>query len=164
MARAKPPKDPESPPERHNWVDAVSRDAAPLGAAAFARAGFSDPTLVLHWEKIAGAEVARLARPLRLSQGPQGGVLTLMAEPAAAVFLSHETRALAERINTYLGRPAVARLKFVHAALTQPETLPPQLKPAKDVAPDDPVRTYSGPEGLREALWRLARARRSQSR
>jgi hypothetical protein len=163
MAKPKQPA-PDTPPQRRNRIDALSSDAGALGAAAFARAGFTDPTLVLHWEKIAGAEVARLARPLRLSQGPQGGVLTLMAEPAAAVFLSHETRALAERINTYLGRPAVARLKFVHAALTQAETQTPQLKPAKDVAPDDPVRTYSGPDGLRDALWRLARARHGQTR
>jgi hypothetical protein len=159
----KPPS-PDTPPERRKWVGPVSSDAPVLGAAAFARAGFSDPTLVLHWEKIAGPEVARLARPLRLSQGPHGGVLTLMAEPAAAVFLGHETRMLAERINTYLGRPAVARLKFVQAALTQPTPPPPQAKPAEDVAADDPVRTYCGPEGLREALMRLARARHSQNR
>lgn len=158
------PKDPEAPPQRRNWAAAVSGDASIVGAAAFARAGFSDPTLVLRWEEIAGAEVARLARPLRLTGGPHGGVLTLLAEPAAAVFLSHETRALAERINTYLGRPAVARLKFVQGALTQPTPQPPQLKPAKEVAPDDPVQSYSGPEGLREALWRLARARHSQTR
>jgi hypothetical protein len=158
------PKDPETPPQRRKWVGPVGSDAPVLGAAAFARAGFSDPTLVLHWEKIAGPEVARLARPLRLSQGAHGGVLTLMAEPAAAVFLSHETRALAERINGYLGRTAVTRLKFVQAALTQPEKPPPIAKPAPDIAPDDPVRSYTGPEGLREALMRLARARHSQTR
>ncbi len=158
------PKSPETPPERRKWVGPVSNDTGVLGAAAFARAGFSDPTLVLQWEKIAGPEVARLARPLRLSQGAHGGVLTLMAEPAAAVFLSHETRALAERINTYLGRPAVARLKFVQTALSQPTPPPPIAKLAPDIAPDDPVRTYTGPEGLREALMRLARARHSQIR
>jgi hypothetical protein len=158
------PKYPDTPPERRKWVGPVGGDAAVLGAAAFARAGFSDPTLVLHWEKIAGPEVARLARPLRLSQGAHGGVLTLMAEPAAAVFLSHETRMLAERINAYLGRTAVARLKFVQTALTQPERPLPQAKPAPDVGADDPVRGYCGPEGLREALWRLARARHSQNR
>ena len=103
MAKPKQPA-PDTPPQRRNRIDALSSDAGALGAAAFARAGFTDPTLVLHWEKIAGAEVARLARPLRLSQGPQGGVLTLMAEPAAAVFLSHETRALAERINNWIYR------------------------------------------------------------
>lgn len=163
MAKAKDPVT-DQPPERRKWAAPVSGDAAVLGSAAFARAGFRDPTLVLHWEKIAGPEVARLARPLRLSEGPHGGVLTLLAEPGAAVFLQHETRTLAERINTYLGRTAVTRLKFVQAALTQRDPPPPRVKPAQDIAPGDPALAYSGPDGLREALWRLARARHSQSR
>jgi hypothetical protein len=161
MAKA---KDPEAPPERRNWAGAVGSDTAPLGAAAFARAGFADPSLVLHWEKIAGPEVARLTRPLRLAQGAQGGVLTLMAEPGAALFLSHETRALAERINTYLGRPAVARLKFVQASLARRAAPVPNLKPAQAIASSDPVLSYAGPEGLREALLKLARARHSQDK
>lgn len=163
---AKAPKSSSSedrPLERRNWAGPVSRDASALGQTALVRAGFSDPTLVLHWEKIAGAAVARLARPIRLSEGPHGGVLTLLAEPGAAVFLQHETRSLAERINTYLGRSAVARLKFVQGALTQRPAPPKPLKPAPDLACDDPARAYSGPEGLREALWRLARARHSHS-
>lgn len=151
------------PPQRRNRVSPVSADAGPLGQAAFARAGFADPTLVLHWDEIAGPETARLARPLRLSQGPHGGQLTLLAEPGAAVFLQHETRTLCARINTFLGRPAVARLKFVQGSLTQrppPERL---SKPAETLALSDPARHYQGPEGVREALWRLARARRTQS-
>ncbi len=153
----------DKPPPRRNWVSPVSADTGAVGRAAFARAGFSDPTLVLHWTEIAGPATARLARPLRLSQGAQGGLLTLLAEPGAAVFLQHETRALCDRINTFLGRPVVARLKFVQGPLTQrppPERLP---KPAETLALSDPARHYQGPEGVREALWRLARARRTQS-
>ena len=75
---------------------------------AFVRAGFVDPTLVLRWEEIAGSETAALAQPIKLSEGPSGGVLTLKAEPGAALFLQHESRSLCERINAYLGRPAVA--------------------------------------------------------
>jgi len=150
-------------PPRRNWAGPVANDATHAGHAAFVRAGFADPTLVLHWEKIAGTEVARLCRPLRLSEGPHGGVLTLLAEPGAAVFLQHETRPLCERINTYLGRGAVARLKFVQGALTHRPPPPPSLRPAPELMPDDPALAYCGPEGLREALWRLARARHSRS-
>ena len=161
---AKTKKQPEDgAPARRNWAGPVSNDATNVGHAAFIRAGFADPTLVLHWEKIAGAEVARLARPLRLSEGPHGGVLTLLAEPGAAVFLQHETRPLCERINTYLGRGAVTRLKFVQGALTQRPPPPPSLKPAGELTPDDPALGYCGPEGLRAALWKLARARHSRS-
>ena len=154
--------DKEVPPQRRNWVSTLAPDAVLAGHAAFVRAGFADPTLVVHWTDIAGWETARLARPLRLSQGTNGGVLTLLAEPGAAVFLQHDSRALCERINTYLGRPAVARLKFVQGSLTQPPKPQPRAKVPDTVSRSDPAQRYKGPDGVREALLRLARARRSQ--
>ncbi len=155
-------KDRDEPPQRRNWVAPLAPDAAVAAQSAFLRAGFTDPTLVVHWTEIAGPETARLARPLRLSQGAHGGVLTLLAEPGAAVFLQHETRTLCERINTFLGRPAVARLKFVQGALTQRPEPPPRRKVPEALSPSDPAQCYQGPDGVREALWRLARARRIQ--
>jgi len=155
------PTDHDQSPQRRNWVSPVSADAVAAASNALARAGFSDPALVLHWEAIAGPELARLTRPMRLAESKHGGVLTLLAEPGAAVFLQHETRPLCERINTYLGRPAVARLKIVQAALTRRPPPPPGFTPAPEIAPSDPVLSYQGPEGLRQALQRLARARHS---
>lgn len=154
---------PEGQPLRRNWVSALAPDAAAAAQAAFARAGFLDPSLVLHWDEIAGAETARLARPLRLSEGPYGGVLTLVAEPGAAVFLQHDSRALCDRINAFLGRPMIARLKFVQGNLTPRPEAPPPRPPPEPLPDADPARDYSGPEGLREALLRLARARRSRT-
>lgn len=155
-------KQPEAPPERRGWAGQIAPDIMAVAGAAFAQKGFSDPALILQWEKIAGAETARLCRPLRLSQGPQGAVLTLMAEPAAAVFLLHESRSLCERINTYFGHPVVARLRFVQAALAQRPPLPKPIRPAAEMTQDDPAREFEGPEGIREALWRLARARHNR--
>ena len=152
------------PPKRRNWVSPLALDAAAAGQTAILRAGFADPSLVLHWEAIAGAETARLARPFRFAEGPHGGVLTLLAEPGAAVFLQHDSRALCERINLYLGRLAVTRLKFVQAALSR-YPLPPPRRPQPGPLPqDDPAQRYQGPEGLREALQKLARARRVRTR
>jgi len=149
-------------PQRHNWVSPLAPPAAAAARAAFARAGFPDPTLVLRWEEIAGPETARLARPIRFSQGPNGGVLTLKAEPGAALFLQHESRPLCERINAYLGRPAVSRLRFVQGPLIRRPA--PQLHKATPgtIPPADPVQKYHGPEGLGEALRNLARMRRSR--
>jgi hypothetical protein len=153
---AQPPKEKQEPPVgRRNWVGPVGADTGFNSTAAFARAGFSDPTLVLRWDDIAGPEVARLARPVRLS----GDVLTLMAEPGAALFLGHDQRSLTARINAYLGRQIVARVKFIQGRLTARPAPPPPHRPANSLNPGDPAGVYQGPERLREALHRLARWR-----
>jgi hypothetical protein len=164
MTMAQPPQDKqaarqngETPPPRRNWAASVGRDAGASAAAAFVRAGFSDPALVLHWSEIAGTEVARIARPVRFAA--KDGVLTLLAEPAAALFLGHESRALAARINAYLGHPAVTRLKFVQGRLTLPPAPPEPPQPAKKVNSTDPANTYRGPESVKAALQNLARWR-----
>lgn len=157
---ARPPKQTQDTSvPRHNRVAPVGNDAASLASTAFLRAGFSDPTLVLHWEEIAGPEVARLARPLKLSDSPSGGALTLRAAPGAALFLSHEKRALCERINAYLGRPAVTQIKFSQGALLTALPPPARQKPAGPLPAADPSRRYHGPEGLAKALQALARRR-----
>jgi hypothetical protein len=110
-------KQPKEPPQRRARAEAVGRDASIAARAAFVRAGFLDPTLVLRWNEIAGRETARIARPLRLSEGPSGGVLTLRAEPAAALFLQHESRALCERLSRPSGGQQTAlRARTAYAA------------------------------------------------
>lgn len=144
---------------RRNRAEPVAQDARALAVSAIARKGFSEPTLVLRWDDIVGPEVARLARPLRLSEGADGGTLTLKAEPGASVFLQHETRALCERINTYLGRPAVTRLRFVHGPLTGRRDSPAPRSRGGAVPSGDPSLAFRGKEDLREALLALARRR-----
>lgn len=155
-------KQPELPPPRRNRTEPVAREVGSAAASAFARAGFGDPTLVLRWDEIVGPEVARIARPLRLSEGASGGVLTLKAEPAASLFLQHETRALCDRINAYLGRPAVSRLRFVQGPLAARAVR--AASPAPPAAsPGDPARQFRGTEGLQTALLELARVRKTTS-
>ncbi len=156
---AQDPKTQQPEPPRRNRAEAVGRGAAAVGTALFARAGFRNPTLVLRWAEIAGPEVARIAQPIRLSDGPAGGVLTLKAEPGASLFLQHESRELCARINAYLGHAAVAKLKFVQGPLAaRPKSRPPSCA-SGEPAPDDPARAYRGPEPVREALLKLARRR-----
>jgi len=143
---------------RRNRPEVIAR-AGELGAAAFQRAGFRDPALILHWAEIVGPEVARFAQPMKLSDGPSGGVLTLKAEPAAAVFLQHETRSLCERINAYLGRPAVARLRFVNGPIETRPAPRPRTGPAPEPPGSDPAKGFAGPDRLKAALLNLARAR-----
>lgn len=152
-------RQPEPPPQRRGRVGEISADATATARAAFARAGFADPALVLRWREIAGAETARLARPLKLSESAGGGVLTLKAEPAAALFLQHESRALCARINAYLGRVAVVRLRFVQGPLAAPHPPPPQRPKPIEPPSADPARRWRGPPKLGQALLNLARQR-----
>ena len=157
---ARTPKDvQEAPMERRNRPTVIGADAGRTGAMAFVRAGFTDPALVLRWNEIAGPEVARLAQPVKLAEGPSGGTLTLRAVPGAALFLSHEKRSLCERINAYLGRAAVVRIKLSQGVLLpRPAAAKPEKK-AGPLPPNDPSRRYQGPEGLAKALQALARRR-----
>ncbi|HJW39848.1 MAG TPA: DUF721 domain-containing protein [Rhizomicrobium sp.] len=159
MTQPEPDKQRETPPQRRGRVAAVGGDATLAARSAFARAGFSDPSLILRWPEIAGAEAARLARPIRLTETATGGVLTLKAEPAAALFLQHESRALCARINSYLGRIAVVRLRFVQGALAELPPPPSRLPKAVEPALSDPARRWQGPPPLGEALLNLARQR-----
>jgi len=154
---------PNEPPSRRKRVAAVSGDAAQLARAAFERAGFTEPGLVLRWKEIVGADVARIARPIRLSQGPSGGVLTLKADPAASVFLQHESRALCGRINDYLGRDAVRRLRFVPSEIAPDPKSRDQPHMTAEAAADDPARRFAGADSLKESLLALARTRRRSS-
>src|SRR6185312_986331 len=142
----------DAQPQRRNRVMAVGGDAGRAAALAFARAGFSDPTLVLRWSEIAGPEVARLAQPVKFTDGPAGGTLTLRATPGAALFLAHEKRPLCERINAYLGRPAVTQLKFSQGALLPRPPVKTVTKKPGPLPPADPSRRYQGPQDLKAAL------------
>jgi len=153
------PKQPDTSPARRNRTAPVARDAAEIGAGVFARAGFRNPSLVLRWAEIAGPDVARVAQPVRLSEGPGGGILVLKAEPGASLFLQHESRMLCERVNAYLGYQAVSRLRFVQGPLPSPGRGKHRRPIATKVAPDDPALSYDGPEGLKSALIKLAKAR-----
>ncbi len=159
MAQSPKTNEPELPFPRRNWVAPIAQDSRAAAQTAFVRAGFADPAILLHWDEIAGADTARLARPIRFTEGPSGGVLTLKSEPGAALFLQHETRALTERINAYLGRPAVTRLRFVQGPLAKRPVQPPRRVSSAPVPAGDPANAFNGPESVRAALLKLAQAR-----
>jgi len=162
MARSETSKqDATEEAARRNRTEAIGRMSA-IAAEAFRRAGFTDPTLVLRWSEIVGPEIARFAEPFKLSDGPSGGVLTLRAEPAASVFLQHQTRSLCERINAFLGRPAIAKLRFVTGAVSAPPEPRRPSKPPAEPPRGDPATGFVGPDPLKSALVNLARARQTR--
>jgi hypothetical protein len=118
---------------------------------AFQRAGFTDPGFLLHWPEIAGVHIARVAQPVKWQESPAGAVVTLCCEPGAAVLLQHETRALVEKCNTYLGPGRIARFRFING------TVPPEAAVPPHPAPDS--NHVARKISLNEAVEKLQRTR-----
>jgi hypothetical protein len=125
-------------------------------SAVFQRAGFKDASFLLHWPAIAGAHIARVAQPVKWQESANGAVVTLRCEPGAAVLLQHETRALVEKANAYLGAGRIARFKFAPGALPGAPAL--AAHPAPEAGP--PPQNLD----LSEALERLSRLRKALTR
>ena len=147
----------KSPPSQEGARNAWAKPAGEtvLGEAngAFLRAGFTDATLLLRWSSIAGAQIARVARPAKWQDGPEGATLTLKCESGAIVFLQHQTRELTERLNTYLGRGRITRVKLVAGRLDDMAQPQPQPHPAPSAEP------WPGTLPLADALTRLGKRR-----
>lgn len=135
---------------------AVSRVAAPIVAK---RGGGLLARLKSEWRMILGAEWAARSWPTALSRD---GVLTLRIDSAAAALdLQHRTPLAIERINLYLGRAAIGRLKLVQGPLPLPPASNPParrvLDPGAAEALAKQLSDVAEPE-LRAALARLGRA------
>ena len=155
MKRAKRPSDaPESPTARRGRAGAAGQDALGHAVAALHRAGFLDATLVLRWREIAGVDIARIAEPLKLTDGPDGQVLTLKCDPGAAVFLQHQTRDLIERLGRYLGPGRIARVRLISSEFEPDKGLPDHPEVGA-TATENPRSSVS----LSEALDRLDQRR-----
>src|SRR5690606_27153842 len=76
----------------------------------------AETQLLLDWPSIVGEELAALARPLKVRfDRPAerlGGVLELACDGGAALELQHRAPQLIERVNAWLGYPAIARLRL----------------------------------------------------
>jgi hypothetical protein len=148
----------DSSTARRGRAGPAGQDALNHATAALQRAGFPDATLVLRWREIAGADIARIAEPLKLTEGPEGGVLTLKCEAGAAVFLQHQTRELQQRLATYLGPGRIARIRLIPGELERAQGLPDH--PSTGVpSPDEPPHPPSLPEALERLDRRCVRAR-----
>jgi hypothetical protein len=136
---------------RQGWARNAAEPILAHAKEAFTRAGFADASFVLRWSEIAGAHIARIAQPVRWQEGAEGAVLTLKCEAGAAVLLQHQTRALTERLNRYLGEGRIARIKLKPGQLSGLPEPPDHPAPQVDTRPEKLT--------LAEAIDQLARSR-----
>ncbi len=137
--------------------------SAKVTRAAFRRRGFAEARVLTRWPAIVGDELAACSCPERLSFPPgrgTGGTLHLRVAGGFATELQHLAPLVVERINTFFGFPAVARLTMTQGPLPAPARAGRRrgrpLHEAEEAALGDSVAGTADPE-LRAALCELGR-------
>ena len=130
----------------------VSRIARP----AFAKSSPGTAQMVEAWPSIVGPALAVVTTPRRLTQG----TLTITCSGPVAMELQHLSNELLGRINQYLGRQSVHRLRFLQTQTQAPRgTLKPRPAPSKAAAAATEAAIADLPDGpLKDALALLGRA------
>ncbi len=138
--------------------------------------GFAVTRLLTHWPEIAGPDLARMTRPLKISysKGGLGGTLVLLTRAAHAPVVQMQLPVLRDRVNACYGYNAISRISLTQTAPTGFaegqavfEPAPPAPEPAPDPALAAEAReTAEGvrDEDLRRALEALAQNVLNRSR
>jgi len=128
-----------------------------------AKRGLAPPELIADWPRIVGAELAAHCVPRKLARGrgEDGGTLHIRVAGGFALELQHRAPQVIERINSYFGYRAVARLALKqglsrHMRAAPPPALPPSALTPKERATIRARHAGVTDDGLREALARLA--------
>ncbi|MEL6516270.1 MAG: DUF721 domain-containing protein [Pseudomonadota bacterium] len=92
----------------------VSRD---IREASESR-GFAVSRVLTHWDEVAGAEIAAIARPVDISygRGGLGATLTILTTGAQAPMLDMQKETLRERVNRCYGYTAISRIRITQTA------------------------------------------------
>jgi len=127
------------------------------------RRGLAEARLLTEWARVIGPEIASRCQPVSLSKD---GLLHLDVSGSAALELQHNELQVVERINTFFGRPTVARLRLRQAppkrrALAERAPPPPALSAEEKETIARSVDTVAD-EDLRQALKALGGTLRQQ--
>lgn len=83
--------------------------------------GFAVARLLTHWEEIAGADTAGIARPVKVSYGREGGfgaTLVLLTTGANAPMLEMQKEKIRDKVNGVYGYAAISRIRITQTAPT----------------------------------------------
>jgi hypothetical protein len=135
-------------------------------ADAFKKQGFASREIVTRWAEIVGPEVAAHAEPVRMQWPRQPGTennepatLIIRVDGPAAIEIQHLAGVIIERVNRYLGWPAVDRLALRQAPLARRNKAKPRAR-IDAAAAETIAGTLTGiaDDSLRAALGRLGAA------
>jgi len=155
----------DSNPLRSYGTPHVSKLLRRITGRTMNRRGFSDSRMLENWSAIVGPQLAAMSQPVRLSRSKSvrdgketaGGVLTVKAEGAIALEIQHLAPQIIDRLNSYYGYAAIARLNIVQGPVTvTPSPLnPPQINDEEILALADDFDEIETPR-LKRALASLA--------
>lgn len=82
--------------------------------------GFAVTRLLTHWPEIAGAEIAAIARPVKVGygRGGFGASLTVLTTGAHAPMLEMQKEGLRSKVNAVYGYNAISRIHITQTAPT----------------------------------------------
>ena len=156
---------PDTKPDRRFRFEAAGQLVAHKVREAGQKRGFAEARLLTHWPEIAGADLAPLCRPVKIShaKGGLGANLVVLVNGAAAPLVQMRLPALRERINAVYGYNAIARITLTQIAATQlaedqaPFAHAPKAPDPRIVERAAQVADGVQDQSLRDALERLAR-------
>jgi hypothetical protein len=115
---AKTPLPPPSADRRQRGFEpAFGLMKEPVRAAGEAR-GFAVARLLTHWAEVAGDDLARKTRPVKISYGKGGfgATLTLLVKSAEAPMVQMALPMLKERVNAVYGYAAISHIHLTQTA------------------------------------------------
>lgn len=155
--------------ERRSTTKGFKRTASLLGdriRRAGESRGFAVSRLLTHWPEVVGPDIARIARPVKVShaRGSMGATLTVLTTGAHAPMLEMQKEQIRAKVNAVYGYNAISRLRLTQTAPTgfdnadarSPDSPAPAARPSPDVV--NAARDAAQPvrdDGLRAALERL---------
>lgn len=165
MARS--PAPPPSPTRRMRGFEPTARLLAERIRTAGESRGFAVARLLTHWPEIAGEELSRVTRPVKVHYGREGmgASLTLLTTGSNAPIIEMQKEKLRERVNAVYGYAAISRILITQTAATgfaegqAAFTTKPKAAPVPDPQVQAEAARTAAPihdEGLRMALEALA--------
>lgn len=149
---------------RRGTMRAVGRELPRIAGRALGKRGLGEAQLLAEWRAVVGEELAAETLPMKLSfvqGGRKNGVLKLRVTSAAALAVQHREPQILERINSFFGYGAVARLALVQGPLPERgqarRRAPRPLTEAETASLTRRISQVSDP-GLKSALERLGAA------
>ncbi|MDZ4086554.1 MAG: DciA family protein [Tabrizicola sp.] len=162
----KPPASPSADHRMRGFEPAFGLMKDAVRTAGESR-GFAVARLLTHWAEVAGEDMARKTRPVKIGygKGGMGATLTLLVKATEAPMVQMALPVLKERVNSVYGYAAISHIHLTQTAATgfaegQAE-FTPAPKAAKVPDPATQAKAQAVAEGvadpsLRSALEQLA--------